>query len=124
MKGTGMYFTVDSVFIIVVVASCCFHLGLMDHTFINEFAVHIKGGHHIANRVAREAGLVNRGQHSILSTFVYLRAPRVQSSTMGGGGCGHYEWERVSRRPGGKCKFVNERNSVLEGGAAMEYLPK
>ncbi|GFO36213.1 hypothetical protein PoB_006271800 [Plakobranchus ocellatus] len=37
---------------------CCAH----EHTFINEFAVHIEGGPHVADRVAREAGLVNRGQ--------------------------------------------------------------
>ena len=47
---------------LILATLCCSQLCISQHTFINEFAVHIKGGHHTANRVAREAGLVNRGQ--------------------------------------------------------------
>ncbi|RUS91488.1 hypothetical protein EGW08_000709 [Elysia chlorotica] len=75
MQGTGMNFMVDYLFIIIVVASCCIHSSLTEHTFINEFAVHITGGHHIANRIAREAGLVNRGQIGGLTDHYLFHAP-------------------------------------------------
>ena len=30
--------------------------------YLNKFAVHISGGHNLASRVAREAGMINKGQ--------------------------------------------------------------
>ncbi|GFS03261.1 furin-like protease 2, partial [Elysia marginata] len=65
----------DFSFIIFLLISLCFQFCLSKHTFINEFAVHIRGGHHIASRIAREAGLVNLGQIGQLSDHYLFHAP-------------------------------------------------
>lgn len=75
MQGPGLFLVVDWIFISFVPFLWCFKLGLSEHTFINEFAVHIKGGHHIASRIAREAGLVNRGQIGDLADHYLFHAP-------------------------------------------------
>uniref|UniRef100_A0A0B7BDJ9 P/Homo B domain-containing protein n=1 Tax=Arion vulgaris TaxID=1028688 RepID=A0A0B7BDJ9_9EUPU len=42
--------------------------------YINHFAVHIKGGHNIANKVARDAGLKNLGQIGSLDEYYLFEA--------------------------------------------------
>ena len=40
--------------------------------FMNEFAVHIIGGHNEANRVARDTGLLNKGQVCLrINIFIF-----------------------------------------------------
>ncbi|CAG5127634.1 unnamed protein product, partial [Candidula unifasciata] len=45
-------------FILILLSISCAHADV----YINQFAVHITGGHHAADRVARETGLKNLGQ--------------------------------------------------------------
>nr|AAB30556.1 Lfur2 [Lymnaea stagnalis] len=44
--------------------------------YINQFAVHIEGGRHVANRVARETGLRNIGQIGNLADYYLFEAPQ------------------------------------------------
>jgi hypothetical protein len=43
--------------------------------YINQFAVHIEGGHHVASRVARETGFTNLGQIGTLEDHYLFEAP-------------------------------------------------
>lgn len=42
------------------------------HVYLNQFGVHIEGGHHQADRVARETGMKNLGQVSAAFQINYM----------------------------------------------------
>ena len=58
-------YMMEHIWLLVILISVL-DISVKADVFMNQFAVHISGGHNAANRVAREAGMINKGQVSSL----------------------------------------------------------